>query len=49
MKKQLKKLGCSFDWTRELATCDPEYYKWTQYIFLKLYEAGLVYQKEVRF
>ncbi|XP_047001158.1 probable leucine--tRNA ligase, mitochondrial isoform X1 [Schistocerca americana] len=46
MKTQLQKLGCSFDWKRELATCDPKYYQWTQYIFLKLYEAGLVYQKE---
>ncbi|XP_018563996.1 probable leucine--tRNA ligase, mitochondrial [Anoplophora glabripennis] len=46
MKKQLQELGCSFEWHRELATCDPEYYKWTQDLFLKLYNAGLVYQKE---
>ncbi|GAB1602031.1 probable leucine--tRNA ligase, mitochondrial [Argonauta hians] len=46
MKKQIKDLGCSFDWDREISTCDPTYYKWTQYIFLKMYEAGLVYQKE---
>lgn len=46
MKNQLKKLGCSFEWERELATCDPEYYKWTQELFLKLHEAGLAYQKE---
>lgn len=46
MKTQLKQLGCSFEWHRELATCDPEYYKWTQDLFLKLYEAGLAYQQE---
>lgn len=48
MTKQLKQLGCSFEWDRELTTCDPNYYKWTQELFLKLYDAGLVYQKEVR-
>lgn len=48
MKSQLTKLGCNFDWDRELATCYPSYYRWTQFIFLKMYEAGLVYQKEVR-
>ena len=47
MKKQLEDLNCSFDWSREFSTCDPLYYKWTQYIFLKMYERGLVYQKEV--
>lgn len=47
MTQQLKQLGCSFEWNRELATCDPKYYKWTQDLFLKLYDAGLVYQKEV--
>lgn len=46
MKQQMKDLCCDFDWERELATCDPEYYKWTQFIFLKMYEAGLVYQRE---
>jgi leucyl-tRNA synthetase len=46
-RRQLKMLGFSYDWSREVATCDPSYYKWTQYIFLKLYERGLAYQKEV--
>ncbi|KAJ8954021.1 hypothetical protein NQ318_004314 [Aromia moschata] len=46
MKTQLQKLSCSFAWDREIATCDPEYYRWTQDLFLKLYDAGLVYQKE---
>ena len=46
-RRQLKELGFSFDWSREIATCDPNYYKWTQFIFLKLYEKGLAYQKEV--
>ena len=46
-KRQLKMLGFSYDWSREIATCDPGYYKWTQLIFLKLYERGLAYQKEV--
>lgn len=47
MKEQLKQLQYTFDWQSELATCSPDYYKWTQYLFLKMYEAGLVYQKEV--
>jgi leucyl-tRNA synthetase len=46
-RRQLKILGFSYDWSREIATCDPNYYKWTQFIFLKLYERGLAYQKEV--
>jgi leucyl-tRNA synthetase (EC 6.1.1.4) len=46
MKQQLKSLGFSYDWDREIATCDPEYYKWNQWIFLKLYEKGLVYRKD---
>lgn len=45
MKQQLKRLGFSYDWGRELATCDPEYYKWEQWFFTKLYEHGLVYKK----
>ncbi|MCB0390011.1 MAG: leucine--tRNA ligase [Bdellovibrionales bacterium] len=43
----LKTLGYSFDWNREVSTCDPSFYKWTQFIFLKLFERGLAYQKEV--
>ena len=46
-RRQLKSLGFSFDWSREISTCDPKYYRWTQHIFLKLYEKGLAYQKEV--
>jgi leucyl-tRNA synthetase len=45
MKKQLKRLGFSYDWEREFATCDVEYYKWEQWIFLKMFEKGLVYRK----
>lgn len=43
-KSQLGKLGCNYDWSREINTTDPEYYKWTQWIFLKLLEKGLAYQ-----
>jgi leucyl-tRNA synthetase len=46
-RRQLKSLGFSYDWSREISTADPKYYKWTQFIFLKLYEKGLAYQKEV--
>jgi len=46
MKAQLQQLGCQFDWAHELATCDKEYYKWTQWLFLRLLKRGLAYQKE---
>ena len=46
MTKQLKMLGLSYDWDREVTTCKPEYYKWTQWLFLQLYKKGLVYKKE---
>ncbi len=46
IKKQVKRLGISYDWDREISTCDEEYYKWTQWIFLKLYEKGLAYKKK---
>ncbi|MCZ6625459.1 MAG: leucine--tRNA ligase, partial [Deltaproteobacteria bacterium] len=45
MRDQLKNMGFSYDWEREFATCDPEYYRWNQWIFLKLYERGLAYKK----
>jgi len=46
MTKQLKMLGLSYDWQREVTTCKPEYYKWTQWLFLQLYKKGLAYKKE---
>lgn len=46
-KRQLQSLGFSYDWDRELATSDPKYYKWTQWIFTKLYEKGLAYEGEI--
>lgn len=46
MKKQLEDLGCSFDWKHEMSTCSPEYYRWTQKLFLMLHKEGLAYQNE---
>ncbi len=45
MKRQLKRMGFSYDWDREIATCDPEYYKWEQLLFIQMYEKGLAYKK----
>ena len=46
MKKQMARLGFAYDWSREVTTCLPEYYRWNQWFFLKLYEAGLAYRKK---
>ena len=46
MKSQLEEWGVLYDWDREVASCNPDYYKWTQWLFLKLYEKGLAYKKE---
>src|SRR5215813_3614437 len=46
MKAQMKRLGFAYDWSREVTTCFPEYYKWNQWFFLKLYERGLAYRKK---
>ncbi len=45
MRAQLKKMGCSYDWDREFATCDPDYYKWEQLVFIKMFERGLTYRQ----
>ncbi len=46
MKRQMKRMGFAYDWSREIATCEPEYYKWNQWFFLKMLERGLAYRKE---
>ena len=46
MKRQMKRLGFAYDWSREVTTCFPEYYRWNQWFFLKLYELGLAYRKK---
>jgi leucyl-tRNA synthetase len=46
MKAQMQRLGFAIDWNREVATCEPEYYRWNQWFFLKMYERGLAYRKE---
>jgi leucyl-tRNA synthetase len=46
MRSQLKRIGYSYDWAREIATCSPEYYHWEQWLFLKMYEKGMAYRKE---
>lgn len=46
MKNQLKRLGFSYDWSREVATCSPDYYKWEQWLFVEMFKKGMVYRKE---
>src|SRR5260370_35702133 len=45
MKKQMQSMGLAIDWSREIASCKPEYYKWNQWLFLKMLEKGIVYKK----
>ncbi len=46
MRRQLRLMGTSYDWTRELASCDPEYYRWNQWFFIRMFEKGLAYKRE---
>ncbi|MFN8186302.1 MAG: leucine--tRNA ligase [Gaiellales bacterium] len=46
IRRQLRRMGWAIDWSRELSTCEPEYYRWTQWLFLRFFEAGLAYRKE---
>ncbi len=48
MKRQHRRMGFSYDWDREVSTCDPEYYRWNQWIFIRMYEKGLAYRKNAR-
>jgi leucyl-tRNA synthetase len=45
MRKQLKRMGLSYDWSREVTTCEPDYFRWNQWFFLKMFERGLAYKK----
>src|SRR6185437_11076322 len=48
MKAQMQRMGFAYDWSREISTCEPEYYRWNQWFFLRMFERGLAYQKEAR-